>query len=402
MNTNVRGATLQLNANAIGFAGRSKFFRRTARNIVFRRRPYFVHLAVTHRCNLACSFCRIREERSDELALNGMQQVIDVLDAMGIAVVSIAGGGEPLLRRDLTAIVEYAAAKGLYVKVTSNGTLPRARYEELLASSVREIAISLDDVHGDDLPNSHVSPRILENIRFLNDNWTRGRQLMVNITVSARNVERIDEIARYCTRAFPRARLWLNPIVVGNGKLRVANQAKINPDFFPRAKTPTVLEPAYFKRACQEYYRSDVYDWGCLAGELFFAVKPNGDLWLCQDVPPASPLNVLDPDFLRKYRATQFSEQRRQCSGCTYSCYLGIQKAFERKCWRDVAVVWWKTVTEPDDPCRKTREERGLLAGMLQLGLQTLRSRTGAAPTDQAEAATKRDADPATDLCPKG
>jgi hypothetical protein len=31
---------------------KSKFLRRTARNFFFRREPYFVHLAVTHRCNL--------------------------------------------------------------------------------------------------------------------------------------------------------------------------------------------------------------------------------------------------------------------------------------------------------------------------------------------------------------
>ena len=138
-----------------------KYAVRTMRNAILRRRPYFAHLAITHRCNLRCRFCHIPEERCEELDLNGMKRVIDVLDRMGVAVISISGGGEPLLRSDFAAIIDYATEKGMYTKITSNGTMPLDRYQELLQSKATEISISLDGVDGDDLPYSHLSPKIL-------------------------------------------------------------------------------------------------------------------------------------------------------------------------------------------------------------------------------------------------
>ena len=104
-----------------------KLCYRTLRNVVFRNRPFFAHLALTHRCNLRCRFCQIPTERVEEHDTATMKRIIDRLDRMGIAHLSVSGGGEPLLRDDFAAILDYAAGKGLYVKVTSNGTMSRRR-----------------------------------------------------------------------------------------------------------------------------------------------------------------------------------------------------------------------------------------------------------------------------------
>ena len=293
-----------------------------------------------------------------------MKRIIDRLDHLGVAVLSISGGGEPLLRSDFATLLNYAVDKGLYTKITSNGTMPTAKYAELLASRVSEIAISLDGVLGNDLPYSHVGPKILESIRYLNDHLPQGKRLTVNITVSSSNLDQVGGIVAYCTREFPRARLWLNPVVVGQGKLRVPTELKVNPDFLRRVDSPTLLSPGFYKQGCEDYYRQETYNWGCLAGELFFDIKPNGELWMCQDHPPQTPLNILEPDFEQKYRRTHFS-QRRACSGCTYSCYWLTQKSFEPRAWPGMAGVWWKSNTQPDEPCRKTADERGWAAGLL-------------------------------------
>ncbi len=340
-----------------------KFWVRTFRNMVFRTRPYFAHLAITHVCNLKCHFCHIPEYLVQEQDTEGMKRIINRLDQMGIAILSISGGGEPLLRKDFAAILNYAAEKGLYTKITSNGTVPLAKYDELLASQVTEIAISLDGVRGNDLPFSHVGPKLLACIRHLNDHLPRGKRLTINITISAANRDQVDEIVAYCTREYPRARLWLNPVVVGQGKLRVLTQLKVNPDYMRRVDSPTLLTPSFFKRGAEDYYRSETYNWGCLAGELFFDIKPNGDFWICQDHPAKAPLNILDPDFEEKYRQADFSH-RRACSGCTYSCYWITQKSLEPRNWPGMAGIWWKLVTHPTDACRKTEKEYGWLAGL--------------------------------------
>jgi MoaA/NifB/PqqE/SkfB family radical SAM enzyme len=341
-----------------------KYAVRTMRNAIFRRKPYFAHLAITHRCNLRCRFCHIPEEQFEELDLDGMKRVIDVLDQMGVAVISISGGGEPLLRRDFAAIINHAAEKGMYTKITSNGTMPLDRYQELLQSKATEISISLDGVHGDDLPYSHISPKILDAIQYLDARLPKGKKLTLNVTISQTNIDHVDEIIDCCTRQYSRARIWLNPVVVGDGKLRTDRLSKVSPDYLRRLDSPNLIKADFFIRAAEEQYRNDRFSWGCLAGEFSFDVKPNGDFWICQDQPSSPLLNILDTDFTQKYRQADFN-YRKDCSGCTYSCYLVTQKLFEPRNWPDLAKMWWITATEPHERCRDIAGKYGWVAGLL-------------------------------------
>ncbi len=344
----------------------AKFYLRTFRSLLFRGRPFFVHLAITHVCNLQCSFCSVPQTKVAELDTERMKRVFDKLDQMGVAYVSLTGG-EPLLRPDFATLIDYGVAKGMRIHINSNGTMSRAKYQELLATPVHEIAISLDGVRGNLIPYAHVGPKILETIHFVNDHLPADKKLVLNITISNSNRDQVDGIVDYCTREFPRARMWLHPVMVGQGQYRAATQEKVNPDFLRRVSSPTLVAPEYFKRATEEYYRRETYNWGCLAGEMFFDIKPNGDFWICQDFPARPPLNILDPDFDRKYREADFS-QRRQCSGCAYSCYWNAQKSFEPENWKDFAGVWWNATTEPNEPCRRTAKEKGWVLGLAHLG----------------------------------
>jgi len=340
-----------------------KFIARTFRNVIWRQRPYFAHLALTHRCNLRCRFCHVQDSKFDELDTQGMKRVIDVLDEAGVAVISISGGGEPLLRSDFAEIIDYAAGKGMYTKITSNGTMPRAKYEQLLSSRINEIGISLDGVRGHDLPFSHVGQPILRTLRYLNDHLRPGQSLTINVTVSEANREQVDEIVDYCARQFPRGRVWLNPVVVGEGSLRTPGPVNGPPDYLRRAKSPTLLTAEFYTRGVEQQYRGGGSHWGCLAGQLFFDVKPNGDFWLCQDRPSPTRLNVLEPDFRNKLRTVDLSP-RSKCSGCTYSCYYVVQRGFEPRHWPDMAGLWWKAHTNPGDRCVTVAEKYGWIAGL--------------------------------------
>jgi MoaA/NifB/PqqE/SkfB family radical SAM enzyme len=354
-----------------------KFIRRTLRNVMFPKRPYFAHLAITHRCNLKCRFCHVTETRFAELDAERTKRVIDVLDRMGVAVISISGGGEPLLRQDFEEIINYAASKGLYVKVTSNATMPRAKYEQLLKSGVEEIGISLDGVRGTDLPFSHVGAPILSTVRYLNDNLPPGKRLTLNVTVSESNRDEVQEILDYCAEHYPRARVWLNPVVVGEGALRTSKVVKTRPDYLRGCHSPTLLSAAFYADAADQQYRQEKFDWSCLAGEQFFDVKPNGDFWFCQDKPSPVKLNVLELDFAEKRKHLD-KHARRDCSGCVYSCYYVVQNSFHPRNWRDVALLWWNTRTEPDSVERRAADQFGCLAGLFSLMFPSVAQRAAA------------------------
>jgi MoaA/NifB/PqqE/SkfB family radical SAM enzyme len=320
----------------------------------------------------------VTETRFTELDTERMKRVIDRLDKMGVAVISVSGGGEPLLRPDLEEIIDYAAALGLYTKVTSNGTMPHARYERLLKSRVDEIGISLDGVRGSDLPFSHVGPPILSALQHLNDNLPVSKKLTINVTVSEANHSEVQDIVEYCAERYPRARVWLNPVVVGDGALRTSKVSKTKPDYLNDCHSPTLLSAKFYTAAAEELYRRDRFNWRCLAGDQFFDVKPNGDFWLCQDQPSPVRLNVLEPDFEEKRKYLN-KDVRSRCPGCVYSCYYLVQNSFYRRNWRDVALLWWAARTEPGGTERRVAERFGWLAGLLSLIFPRLASRTIAA-----------------------
>jgi heme d1 biosynthesis radical SAM protein NirJ len=95
--------------------------------IVLRRDPpgSVVIWNLIRRCNLTCKHCYSISADTDfagELSTAEVFAVMDDLYASGVRVL-ILSGGEPLLRPDLTAIVERAKSMGFYVGLSTNGTL---------------------------------------------------------------------------------------------------------------------------------------------------------------------------------------------------------------------------------------------------------------------------------------
>lgn len=338
-----------------------KFVLRTLRNVMFRDRPYFAHLTVTRGGDGRLGSRRGRRDRPEELDTEGMKQVVDVLDRMGVAVLSVTGGADPLSRPDVPTILSYAARKGLYTRVTSYGRMPLKGYAELLKSGVKEVAVALDGVRGDDAPFRGVGSRPLKTIRYLNDNLPPGKRLTLNVAVARADCEQIEDLVSYCATEFPNALVWLNPVNVGSGEPPAPAEA--GPAYSRGYRSPTLLDVDFYERELEGQYRADALSWECRAGRLFFDVEANGDFWICKAQPSRTPLNVLAADFRKKFRAADFG-YRRECAGCAYACYVVTQKGFEPRNWVDVAVLWWFANTSPGDRCRDVAAKYGWPAGL--------------------------------------
>ncbi|MEE8291129.1 MAG: radical SAM protein, partial [Candidatus Tectomicrobia bacterium] len=68
-----------------------------------------LRLSVTDRCNLRCQYCMPEEEyiwlpRADILTFEEISALVDLFLALGVDKVRLTGG-EPLLRKDLPALV---------------------------------------------------------------------------------------------------------------------------------------------------------------------------------------------------------------------------------------------------------------------------------------------------------
>ncbi len=108
--------------------------------------PVCLTWELTYACNLQCVHCLSSSGRRDprELTTEQCFALIDELAALGVFYVNV-GGGEPTLRPDFWAIIEYAVTRRVGVKFSTNGiriTSERARW--LAGSDYIDVQVSLD------------------------------------------------------------------------------------------------------------------------------------------------------------------------------------------------------------------------------------------------------------------
>jgi len=109
-------------------------------------RPFHMVWIATDLCNARCSHCSSNSSvRSpDELDTTEARHLIDQLADAGVVDLAVSGG-EPLLRRDLFAVLDHAVRRGLSVGVGSNGALlPETKARQLAACGVTRFQVSLD------------------------------------------------------------------------------------------------------------------------------------------------------------------------------------------------------------------------------------------------------------------
>jgi radical SAM protein with 4Fe4S-binding SPASM domain len=109
-----------------------------------RARVEHLSLHVSNACNLRCSHCAVIDGyvRRKQLGKDALFRVIDQLAEMDGAGLALSGG-EPLLRRDLPEILEYAAGK-VHVILSTNGILITEEIAAQLARVRATIEISVD------------------------------------------------------------------------------------------------------------------------------------------------------------------------------------------------------------------------------------------------------------------
>src|SRR5258705_6678371 len=114
-----------------------------------------LRLSVTDRCNLRCEYCMPEDDyvwlpREDVLHFEETCALVDVFLALGVDKVRLTGG-EPLLRRDVPALVRMIAAKpGLKdLALTTNGVLLADQIDALKAAGLGRVTVSLDTLQRD-------------------------------------------------------------------------------------------------------------------------------------------------------------------------------------------------------------------------------------------------------------
>src|SRR3979409_2291627 len=109
-----------------------------------------LRLSVTDRCNLRCEYCMPEDDyawlpREDVLQFEETSVLVDIFLALGVDTIRLTGG-EPLLRRNLPALVRMIAAKRgpKDLALTTNGVLLGDRVDELKVAGLARVTVRLD------------------------------------------------------------------------------------------------------------------------------------------------------------------------------------------------------------------------------------------------------------------
>jgi MoaA/NifB/PqqE/SkfB family radical SAM enzyme len=180
------------------------YLQNTWRRHVLRTKivaPYAVTFYVTHRCNLACSYCTQKEPDvfSDELptaeTLQLLQRIRRETDSIVIT------GGEPTLRADIEELVEAArfAYKCRSVLLITNGTLLDRKPR--IFNAVTGLIVSLDALAAD--PTNPLSkpaalPKVMENLALAKERLGNPRRITISTVIEAWNIGEVEKLLDWC------------------------------------------------------------------------------------------------------------------------------------------------------------------------------------------------------------
>ncbi len=130
----------------------------------------YLRVSITDRCNLRCSYCMppdgIELISHDEVLRNEeFARLVGIFASLGVAKVRFTGG-EPLLRKGFTGIIERTRAltPGLELCLTTNGIFLKEHACHLMRLGVRKLNISLDSLSRDtyrDVTGSDMCDRVI-------------------------------------------------------------------------------------------------------------------------------------------------------------------------------------------------------------------------------------------------
>jgi len=293
--------------------------------------PYMAELDVTYRCNCRCRMCqRWRNLQDGELTLKEYQNLAKTFRSLGVHQVSIAGG-EPLLRKDIFAIIDCFIKCGMSVNLCTNGILVDQYAGRLRKAGKICVTVSLDGVTAQCHENIRGAPntyaQIEKGIRTLMMNPAAERPFVrVRMTFSDSNMNELR--AFYYKWRDMVDDVLLQPVhrcdtsyYTGMDK----DDLRINPFSLTRqlSGTPFATDGYMKKLILSIKNRGTFPQHRCYAGVLMVRIDPWGNVFPCLEQHTRVG-SIREEDFSVIWNSQEFNLERKrivsdgQCS-CWYN-----------------------------------------------------------------------------------
>ena len=289
--------------------------------------PGTCHFAITSACNARCAFCsfardRLAPDARRSVTLPDAKLACDILKRNGIRFLHFTGG-EPLVHRDFTAMVAYAAQAGIIPTLVTNGALLTTRRVDTLAQAgLRSVYISIDAASRSVHDANRGLRGLCDRIRRANTALRRHRiPSSASVTMSRLvDYRALPELLRdlgfnAVTFSYPLRTLPSSYLACADSPLVDFTPEELHAAFEAvkvlRGKFP-VLNPVASIEDMQRHLRGEPERFECLGGWKFFYLDWNLQLWRCHnwDQPLCD---------IRDFDGTQ--RIRDGCTACMIDCY---------------------------------------------------------------------------------
>ena len=243
----------------------------TAYHLFGIKTPLYVDIKITDRCNLKCPYCKSYKFMEKEMNKATILKIIDELNRLGTAVISI-NGGEPWAREDFEQILQYIIKKNIYVVVKTNGTFLIQKKDSL--KGIGKIKLSLDGVKEiqDTLRGKGAFKKTIEAAEFCKKNKIN---MGFNTTVSKMNLNQIEFLLKTAKKY--NAPIDFSPLinVVGreeNITHNIPSKEEFSQFFGQLLKNKKYRKYISNSKKNLDYFRSDYINnkkIKCFAGKLF-------------------------------------------------------------------------------------------------------------------------------------
>ncbi len=163
------------------------------------RRPIVVW-NITRTCNLQCVHCYNDsgpDKTCNEISTDRAKAVIDDLARFGVPSI-LFSGGEPLMRRDLFDLIDYAVRQGVRTVISTNGTLiGMDKAKEIRRLGVSYVGISLDGIGPVNDKFRGVSGAFERAVRGIRNCRDAGVRVGLRLTLTKRNVQDLEGLFEF-------------------------------------------------------------------------------------------------------------------------------------------------------------------------------------------------------------
>jgi MoaA/NifB/PqqE/SkfB family radical SAM enzyme len=298
-------------------------------------RPYHVQWFLTQKCNYRCRGCNVWRNRRKikELNTEEVKEGLDILRELG-AVEIVFSGGNPLLRKDIGEILEYAS-EYFITTIYDNGSMALEKIDAL--RKVDFVAISLDSL--DENRNDYVKgvsgawKKAMDAVLELHD---EGVSVGVSPTISRFNIDEIIDFTKYfISLGIPvwYCLYWYDQpekdqlFMIGKkvDEFEIVDRKKFvkvcdsilelkrkHRGIFITERTLDALKHLFL-------YRKRI--WRCQALQSFLMVDPQGRVAGCHLREPVTSIFKLT----EMWDSTEFQKLRgeyQSCTRCAYLCYI--------------------------------------------------------------------------------